>query len=327
MAKKEAAVAGADETSVARAPAASTALAPIGSGEMFLRLPRELTPPVYGMMREVAKDLFDGGMVVKGLRSPAAVLTVMLKAHELGIPPVQGLSHIHIIEGKPTLSAELMLALILRAFPAALRGYPQLDDHGCVIELARPGGVTQRFGFSMADAAKAGLSRKQVWGNYPRAMCRSRAISEAARSMFPDVLMGCSYTPEELGASVGVNSEGHVEVIDAEVIAPRETSVEPGPPTPVQAAVVHVEQYPAEKAGHFYARYPKHIAWLAKKLSQKMLAEKDIAEIAAKLDGHPFDAGADAYQEWLNERDEPAEVFHPEEGLGKPLAPGERPTA
>lgn len=327
--------------SVARSPAASTALAPLGSGEMFLRMPRELTPPVYGMMRDMAHDLAGSGMLPAAIRSPGAAFAIMLKAHELGIPPMQGFAHIHIVKGKPTLSAELMLALIYRAFPRATITYPQNNTEGCIIEAARPGGQPQRFGFSIEDARRAQLVPAKpdaAWTTYPRAMCRSRAISEMARSLFPDVLMGCSYTPEELGAAVSVNAEGHLEVIDV-VASPAKDA--PPPPTAIQAAVAAVEKAPPVHQGEarqaagdivFSKDHAPHREWLRKMLNKRpetaMLVDADRDAIALKLDGFPCKALGDAYEEWLKERDEPADVLLPEEaGLGKPLAPGERPTA
>lgn len=135
----------------------------------------------------------------------AKATVVALKGREIGIPIMQALSHIHVIKGKPALSAELMLALIYRAHPNAKIDFLELSDKRCVLKAMRPGGKACEFSFSTEDASKAGLLQNSSWTKYRRAMLRSRTVSEMARSLFPDALMGCSYTPEELGGEVSAD--------------------------------------------------------------------------------------------------------------------------
>lgn len=304
--------------SVARpAPAPVAALAPIGSGEMFLRLPREMTPPVWSMMLQMADVLVAGGMLPRSIRTPGAAVAIMLKAHELGIPPMQGFAHIHVIEGKPTLSAELMHALILRAFPRLRFRYERNDADGCVIEVARPGGELMTFGFTMTDARNAGVAGKQVWKQYARAMCRSRAISEMARALFPDVLMGCSYTPEELGAAVDVNAEGHVEVIDIQQAdaPPTQTAA----PAAVPPNLPKVTDDAAPYVGHVEQK--KVLAGIYAR--NGVVATDDMKSLSADAITGKVTMGE--LEAWV------LNLVHPEpeatDGLGKPLAPGEKPLA
>ncbi len=168
------------------------------------------TPAEWGMIKEQASLLVKSGMLPTGIKTPEAAIAIALKGRELGIPMMQAFAHIHIINGKPTISAELMLALIHRNCPGAVIDYLENTDQRCTIEARRPGGKTATFGFSMEDARKADLANKGPWKSYPGAMLRARTIAIVARALFPDAIMGCSYTPEELGAEV--NEDG--EVID-----------------------------------------------------------------------------------------------------------------
>lgn len=132
----------------------------------------------------------------------AKALTIAWKGRELGIPPLYALSSITVIKGKPALSAELMLSLVLRKYPTA---NPQflVKEGSCSVTMTRPGGAPQTFTFTLDDAKKAGLLRPgSPWEKYPRAMLRARVTSEACRSLFPEALMGAIYTHEELGAAV-----------------------------------------------------------------------------------------------------------------------------
>lgn len=130
----------------------------------------------------------------------AKALVVAMKGRELGIPMMQAFSSIHVIKGKPAMSAELMLALIYRTHPAAIVNFTKLNDQECCISAQRPRGTFTDFKFTIDDARSAGLLSNDVWRKYPRAMLRSRCITEMARTLFPDAILGVSYTPEELGA-------------------------------------------------------------------------------------------------------------------------------
>lgn len=182
-----------------------------------------LIPTSFSEMQNQAKTLVASGLLPEAIKRPEQAIAIMQKGAELGIPPMQAFSHIHIIKGKPTMSAELMLAQIYKGCPNAVINYLELDEKKCVIEAIRPGHKPARFGFSMGDAEKAGLLSNQTWKKYPRAMLRSRCISEMARSLFPDCISGVSYTAEELGATV--NDEG--EVLDVTPEPTKALPVEP----------------------------------------------------------------------------------------------------
>ncbi len=130
----------------------------------------------------------------------AKAMTIVLKGRELNIPPLQALNSIYVINGRPCLAADLMLALIYRGCPSAKIDFKtpvEKANEECVIEVTRPGQSPQNFRFTIEDAKRAGLLGKDVWKNYPAAMCRARAISIMARAVFPDFVMGC-YTTEEM---------------------------------------------------------------------------------------------------------------------------------
>jgi hypothetical protein len=157
-------------------------------------------------------QLIKSGLLPVAIKKPEAALAIIMKGQELGIPPMYALSHISIVNGSPALSAELMSALVHRA-GHRLR-IVETTEEMCLVNGTRSDDPehTQPVSFSMTDARRAGVAHKDVWKKYPRAMLRSRAISELCRGMFSDVLAGASFTPEELGANV--DAEGRM--IEAE---------------------------------------------------------------------------------------------------------------
>ena len=68
-------------------------------------------------------------------------------------------------------------------------------------------GDTHTAVFTLADAAAAGLANKRNWKQYPTAMLTWRAVSQLCRVLFPDVVLGAGYVPEELGAEVTQGGE------------------------------------------------------------------------------------------------------------------------
>ena len=166
---------------------------------------------------DLAARLCGTEFVPKGLRGkPAAVLACMLTGQEMGIGPMQALTHIHVVDGRPTQSAELMRAQILRAghrFSIREKSNTKVTVYGQRSDTGEELAIT----WTMEDAKTAGLIKDgSAWKHYPRAMLMARATSELARDLFADVLGGVSYTPEELGAEVVVTDGGYIDVTATE---------------------------------------------------------------------------------------------------------------
>lgn len=134
-----------------------------------------------------------------------AIAAAILTGIELGIGPMEALRSIHMIEGKPTMSAELMLA---RALRAGIRcRWLRHDAAAAELEVTRDG-VVQRMSFTMDEAKAAGLAGKGNWSKFPAAMLRARCASAALRAFAPDVLGSGIYTPEELAPDTAVREDG-----------------------------------------------------------------------------------------------------------------------
>ncbi len=160
----------------------------------------------WGMIRSQANDLVRSGFLPKSINTPEKALAIMQTGRELGIGPMQALRSIHIIEGKPTMSAELIAGLVMSRIPGSCLRVSVTNNKECVVIASRPGQDTTEFRFTIDDAKTAGLLGKHNWKTYPRAMLRSRCVTEAARATFPDATMGI-YDPDELGAITSPTGE------------------------------------------------------------------------------------------------------------------------
>lgn len=151
---------------------------------------------------EFARMLAGASLLPKAYqRQPANVLLAQQYAEALDLPLMTVIQTVHVIEGKPTASAQLIGALVRRA---GHRLRVTGDDTHAVAEIVRCDDPQFPFRseWTLDRARAAGLAGKGTWKAYPGAMLKARAITEAARDACPEALFGVAYTPEELGAPV-----------------------------------------------------------------------------------------------------------------------------
>lgn len=164
----------------------------------------EIVPVNYEMMWKVSQRVTNTPFVPKAMQGkPEAVLACILYGAEMGIGPMQSLNSIHVIEGRAAMSPELMRAMVAR------HGHRidviENSNTACEMKGVRNdtgGSATVRW--TMEDAKLAGLAGKNNWKTYPRAMLMARCTSELCRILFPDIIAGLSYTPEEIASIEGV---------------------------------------------------------------------------------------------------------------------------
>jgi hypothetical protein len=135
-------------------------------------------------------------------RQPANLLWAIQYAQAIGVHPMVAITGVHVIEGKPTASADLVAGLVRRAgHKLRVTG----DDKSATAQIIRcddPDFDGFKVTWTIDRAVKAGVASKDVWRKYPAAMLRARAITEVARMACSEALHGIIYTPEEVGADV-----------------------------------------------------------------------------------------------------------------------------
>ncbi len=156
-----------------------------------------LEPTTIDQAFWLATQLLKSGLLGKAIQKPEAAFAVILAGRELGLTAMQSLRSLHLIEGKPTLSADLMVALVKRSPLCKSFKLIESNDKIATYEADRAGEGVTRMSFTIDEAKAAGVTGKDNWKKYTAAMLRARCIAALARVVFPDLLLGV-YENDEL---------------------------------------------------------------------------------------------------------------------------------
>jgi len=152
---------------------------------------------------------------------PEDILPAMMFGSELGLNPIQSLQNIAVINGRPSIWGDAMLALV-QNHPAFGGITESFDDNTMTATCTvwRKGGEKHTVTFSQSDAQTAGLwGKKGPWQQYPKRMLKLRARGFALRDQFADALSGLVSAEEAQDMPVdSVQHASQPQVIQAEVI-------------------------------------------------------------------------------------------------------------
>ena len=215
--------------------------APIDSGPFMSKENWDLAITQAGM-------LVQSGMLPVHIKTPAQFMAIVVRGRELGLAPMESVAHLFLVQGKVSLDVQTQLGIIYRRLPGAKVDIAESTDTAAKVIASRPGGQPQEFTFTAADAQRAGLHLKDTWKRYPRIMILWRALAQAARTVFPDVLAGV-YAPGELPQDNRV-IEVEGKVIDADPMADapwnKGADGQPAPPAPATLKIERVNEETGE---------------------------------------------------------------------------------
>lgn len=122
---------------------------------------------------------------------------VILAGKSVGFDPLQAAQNIFPVHGMPSMYARSMSALVISQGHEVMRG--EATDDSVTWHARRKGGHDwQSFTWTIARAKKAGYTSNPKYQSDPIAMLGAKALAEACRTVFPDVLLGMAYSVEEL---------------------------------------------------------------------------------------------------------------------------------
>ena len=199
-------------------------------------------------LQKVKADLLIQAGVAGPKATTEAVMLKMEAGHEFGFRPLFALNKVAVVQGQVFLMGEALMALVKASpvYGGALYWWidndlkkhdinevpiRNADFFGYAVTVWRTDSADRYTGqFTMADAKTAGLDQKDNWQKRRVTMCKFRALGDAYRITFPDVIGGLSISAEaeDLGAEIVVTPDGDVRVVEMTIEDSDETIDESG---------------------------------------------------------------------------------------------------
>lgn len=188
-----------------RGPAIDPQVPAVIQNQGFSLVPRNLEEAL-----KFSKLLSQSELVPKDFQGKEANCFVAMQwGLELGMPPLQAMQNIAVINGRPKLWGDSVIALV-RSSPLCEWIEEEVTDTQATVSTKRRGAPkpTSRT-FTMDDAKKAGLAGKQgPWSQYPKRMLQMRARDWCLRDVYPDVLRGMGVAEVAMDEPIDVTAQG-----------------------------------------------------------------------------------------------------------------------
>lgn len=172
-----------------------------------------IIPTSLAEVAKLALVISESGLAPYGLKTVQQITVAIMYGAELGLPPMQSLTSIAVINGRPSIYGDALIAIVrdsglLERFKESFTGNP-FDDNftaHCVVKRAGEDEVEEVF--SVADAKLAKLWMKRggqqgdkdtPWVTHPKRMLRWRARGYAFHDRFADVLRGFRMRESTIG--------------------------------------------------------------------------------------------------------------------------------
>ena len=145
-------------------------------------------------MQQMAKAIADSRLF--GLTDVNQVLALGMVAQAEGHAFATAARDYHVIQGRPALKADAMMARFQAA--GGKVNWEVYTDERVTGSFSHPNGGSLSVTWTIEQARSIGLVKPgSGWQKFPRAMLRSRCISEGIRSVYPGSVTGF-YSPEEV---------------------------------------------------------------------------------------------------------------------------------
>ena len=168
-------------------------------------------------LKSFLSTLIDSKKLPTHIKNVDEAFTIAQMGKELGFPTMQAFHYIIPIQGKLSLSAKAVGALLrkggvkyltkedalyvysdnsVESFPIKKADGITILDRRTTIEFYRDG-LTESCSFTWKDAEGQGLTTKDNWKKMPKEMLFARCIAKGSNRIGPDLMLGL-YTAEEM---------------------------------------------------------------------------------------------------------------------------------
>lgn len=177
----------------------------------------------FNEMQQMAVSVAKSGMF--NLKSVEQATTLMLIAQAEGIAPIQAVQMYSVINGMPSLKSTEIQARFQRA--GGKVNWLEASNEKALVELTIDG-QSYKSEFTLADAKRMGLDKKDNWVKMPKQMCMARAMAMGVRAIYPSCLNNM-YSVDEMQDTIAVEptpaTKPKVEHIEAEIELTPEPSI------------------------------------------------------------------------------------------------------
>lgn len=157
-----------------------------------------LAPTSFNQLMDFANIVSNSGMVPKDYKgNPGNIIVAVQMGVEIGLKPMQALQNISVINGRPSVWGDALLAIVKNSSVCEyIHESYSPDGLTAICKVKRKKEDEQIRTFSKQDAANAGLLGRDTYQKYLRRMLQFRARAWALRDVFPDILLGMQVTEE-----------------------------------------------------------------------------------------------------------------------------------
>ena len=172
----------------------TNAIVPLRTGNAIQAIIPQDVEQVFRLATAIAKS----GLAPSTMKDPEKLVVAIMHGLEIGLPPMQAVQKIAVINGRPALWGDAVPALL---WSKGFKIEETVADGVATCTVIRPDGSRITRTFSESEAKKAGLLGKPgPWQQFPQRMLAMRARAFAARDGAADALSGL-YVAEELADS------------------------------------------------------------------------------------------------------------------------------
>lgn len=157
-----------------------------------------IIPSNFTDILNMSEVFFQSGMAPASLNSASKIAVAIQYGLEVGLPPMQALQNIAVVNGRPCLWGDALPALMYKhghSLDEIIEGEGDSMIATCALTRGDTGQVIKKS-FSMKQAKKAGLAGKGVWSKYPERMLQMRARGFAVRDGASDAMVGLAVAEE-----------------------------------------------------------------------------------------------------------------------------------
>ena len=178
--------------------------------------------------RQMAECLAQSGLF--GVKNATQALALMLVAEAEGEHPASVAQDYDIIQGKGARKTHSVLARF-----QAMGGkvdWHELSHTRAEATFSHPKGGSLRLDWTIEQARQAGLTGKDNWKSYARAMLRARLIAEGVRAVFPAAIGGWQVPEEAMDPQLDAEPQASPTIKHmgaADVVQPPAATAAPAP--------------------------------------------------------------------------------------------------